>query len=85
MKEFLIAIEKYLPLVLVGVHAANTVPAATNQDKKTTVWDTVTGVTDAVAAASGNPTIQAAGIMIDVAASIINKLTSKTTPAPAAQ
>ena len=84
MKEFLSAIEKYLPLVLVGVHAANTVPSVTNADKKSTVLSTVTGITDAVAAASGNPTIQAVGVMIDIAAQVINSLTKKATPAQAA-
>jgi len=83
MKEFLQAIEKYLPLVLVGVHAANTVPAAANADKKASVLNTVTGITDAVAAASGNPTIQAVGVMIDIAAQVINSLSKKTTAAAA--
>ena len=74
-------LEKYLPLVIVGVHAAATVPNATNEDKKAVVLATVTGITDAVAGASSEPLVQAVGLMIDIAASIINRLTTKTTAA----
>ena len=81
MKNFLALLEKYLPLVIVGVHAAATVPNASNLDKKAVVLATITGVTDAVVGASADPTVQTVGTMIDIAASIINKLTTKTAAA----
>ena len=84
MKNLLTFLEKYLPLVIAGVHAANTVPAASNSDKKSVVLSTVTGVADAVSQASGNPEIQSVGVLIDVAASVINALTTKTNNAEAA-
>jgi hypothetical protein len=78
MKAIFAMIEKYLLLVIAGVHAANTVQDAANADKKQVVFDTVTKVADAVSAASGNPTVAAVGAMIDVAATVINVLTTKT-------
>jgi hypothetical protein len=84
MKNFEVALAllaKYLPMVLVGVHAAATVPAAANADKRSVVLAEVTGVSDAVAGASTDSTVQAVGVMIDVAASIINALTAKSAAA----
>ena len=80
--KYLTIIEKYLTLVLVGVHAANTVPGASNADKKTVVLNTVTTVADAVSAASGNSEVQMVGAAIDVAASVVNALTAKSAVAP---
>lgn len=85
MKNIFATLEKYLLLVLAGVHAANTVPGASNGDKKSVVLNTVTSVADAVAAASGDPKVQTVSAIIDVAATVINTLITKTNPAPAAQ
>jgi hypothetical protein len=82
--KFFATIEKYLALIMVGVHAANTVPLASNADKKSTVLAVVTAAGDAVAQASGDPKVQAVSMAIDVAASVINALTAKTATPPAA-
>lgn len=78
MKNILTFLEKYLPLAIAGVHAANTVPGATNGDKKSVVLSTITAVANGVAGASEDPQIQAVGAMIDVIATVVNTLTSKT-------
>lgn len=71
-------VKQYMPLALIGVHAAASVPAASNTDKRTTVIGTIVGVTDAVAAASGDPMIEGVGLIVDLTATIINRLTAKT-------
>lgn len=86
MKNFanvLSLIQKYMGAVIVGVHAAASVPGASNADKKTTVLDITVGVSDAIAQVSNNPEIAAVSTMIDFAAIIINQLTAKTAAATA--
>jgi hypothetical protein len=75
--------QKYLPLVLVGVHAAKTVSGASNSDKRAVVLAEIVGVSDSLSAESANPIVQSVGMMIDLTASIINSLTTKTAAAAA--
>jgi hypothetical protein len=82
--KLLALIEKYLALAVVGVHAANSVSGASNADKKTVVLSVITAAGDAVANASTDPKVQAASMVIDVVASVVNALTAKTAPVPAA-
>lgn len=71
--------------MLVGIQAASTVPGATNADKRAVVLSEVTGITDAVSQASGNPEVAAVGMMIDLGASVFNSLMAKQAAAvPAA-
>jgi hypothetical protein len=74
-------LEKYLGLVIVGVTAAQTVPGATNANKKAVTLETIAAVAGAVGTASTNPEVAAVGVIIDIAATIINSLTTKTAAA----
>jgi hypothetical protein len=83
-KDILAKIEQYSTLIVLGVHAANSVPDASNADKKAVVLATVVATSDAIAASLHNPTASAIGIAVDVVASVVNALIVKSAATPAA-
>ena len=82
MKNLFGFLEKYLLLVISGVHAANSVPGVPGTDKKAAVLTTVIAVSDAVAHGSTDPKVVVIASMIDVAAGVVKILTAPP-PAPA--
>jgi hypothetical protein len=81
--NFFAILQQYLGLALAGVAAAAAVPTASNESKKTAVLDTIAAVAGAVGTEATNPDVAGISLMIDVVATVFNKLVTPPVVAPA--